>query len=215
MQSAVKHNIPRESRFGTTTADARSRTYARAHVVISCCEWRRGGACFSVGGFFCKSIPRFFACLSHSSRRRRRCSSRHGFRIALRSVQIKLSQPPSLPRSLPRSFPSVVHKNLNSRKNARYKSQSRDLIANLKCTRESGGGTLSLNETVPISGPFFEADFWTGKQKVPFCPTFAAFLLNDPFSEKFRFEIKLRRVEAVLMMVNGKCIYHKSSEPAL
>ena len=81
--------------------------------------------------------------------------------------------------------------------------------------RERRGDAQSKRNRFPISGPFFDADFLTGKQKVPFCPTFAAFLLNGPFSEKFRFEIKLRRVEAVLMMVNGKCIYHKSSEPAL
>ena len=52
-----------------------------------------------------------------------------------------------------RAFPSVVHKNLNSRKNGRHKSQPRDLIANLKCTRKSGSF-----QTKPF--PDFRAAFW-------------------------------------------------------
>ena len=54
---------------------------------------------------------------------------------------------------------------------------------------------FSLNETLSrFPGHALKQTFGQANKKVPFCPIFAAFLLNllnGPFSEKFPFEIQL------------------------
>ena len=99
-----------------------------------------------------------------------------------------------------RAFPSVVHKNLNSRKNGRHKSQPRDLIANLKCTRKSGSF-----QTKPF--PDFRAAFWDrlmNKQtKTPLLPHLCGLSPQWPLQRKVLIRNRTPPRFDDVWMVNG------------